>query len=153
MGLPMQSLGLNGGRRKLLFIRSSLYLCSNRYKQMIFIFWNRLLFLKKILLILIFSREFAGNVTNKVNYDRLLTAVLDALCNPMIKLRNTFPITYSPETETRCKNFSPTENLSITTSMIQAGDLTSHQFPVLNELMNYRSHLDGVRFGSWTFRY
>ena len=109
--------------------------------------------MKKILLILIFSREFAGNVTNKVNYDRLLTAVLDALCNPMIKLRNTFPITYSPETETRCKNFSPTENLSITTSMIQAGDLTSHQFPVLNELMNYRSHLDGVRFGSWTFRY
>ena len=40
-----------------------------------------------------------------MNYDRLLTAVLDALCNPMIKLRNTFPITYSPETETRCKNF------------------------------------------------
>ena len=95
----------------------------------------------------------AATTTNKVNYDRLLTAVLDALCNPMIKLRNTFPITYSPETETRCKNFSPTENLSITTSMIQAGDLTSHQFPVLNELMNYRSHLDGVRFGSWTFRY
>ena len=89
---------------------------------------------------------------NMVNYDRLLTAVLDALCNPMIKLRNTFPITYSPETETRCKNFSPTENLSITTSMIQAGDLTSHQFPILNELMNFRSHMDGIRFASWTFR-
>ena len=74
------------------------------------------------------------------------------LGNPMIKLRNTFPITYSPETETRCKNFSPTENLSITTSMIQAGDLTSHQFPILNELMNFRSHMDGIRFGSWTFR-
>ena len=94
----------------------------------------------------------ATTTTTKVNYDRLLTAVLDALCNPMIKLRNTFPITYSPETETRCKNFSPTENLSITTSMIQAGDLTSHQFPVLNELMNYRSHMDGIRFGYWTFR-
>ena len=99
------------------------------------------------------STSAATTTTNKVNYDRLLTAVLDALCNPMIKLRNTFPITYSPETETRCKNFSPTENLSITTSMIQAGDLTSHQFPVLNELMNYRSHMDGIRFGSWTFRY
>ena len=70
----------------------------------------------------------------------------------MIKLRNTFPITYSPETETRCKNFSPTENLSITTSMIQAGDTNVHQFPILNELMNFRSHMDGIRFGSWTFR-
>ena len=34
------------------------------------------------------------------NYDRLLTAVLDSLCGPMVKLRNTFPITYSPEAET-----------------------------------------------------
>ena len=58
----------------------------------------------------------------------------------------------SPETETRCKNFSPTENLSITTSMIQAGDSLSHQFPILSELMNFRSHMDGIRFGSWTFR-
>ena len=32
--------------------------------------------------------------STNLNYDRLLTAVLDALCNPMIKLRNTFPITY-----------------------------------------------------------
>ena len=80
-----------------------------------------------------------------MNYDRLLTAVLDALCNPMIKLRNTFPITYSPETETRCRNFSPTENLSITTSMIQAGDSLSQQFPILSELMNFRSHMDGFR--------
>ena len=151
MGLPMQSFGLNGGRRKLLFIRSSLYLCSNRYTHNIYI--EKIIFEKNFNRYIFFSRGFAGNATNKVNYDRLLTAVLDALCNPMIKLRNTFPITYSPETETRCKNFSPTENLSITTSMIQAGDLTSHQFPVLNELMNYRSHLDGVRFGSWTFRY
>ena len=93
-----------------------------------------------------------ANPSSGMNYDRLLTAVLDALCNPMIKLRNTFPITYSPETETRCKNFSPTENLSITTSMIQAGDSLSHQFPILSELMNFRSHMDGIRFGSWTFR-
>lgn len=35
--------------------------------------------------------------------DRLLAAVLDALCHPMVKLRNTFPITYSPESETRCR--------------------------------------------------
>ena len=26
------------------------------------------------------------------------------------------------------------------------------RFPILTELMNYRSHLDGVRFGSWSFR-
>jgi hypothetical protein len=60
-------------------------------------------------------------------YEGLLTAVLDALCNPLIKLRNTFPITYSPETETRCKNLSPTENLSVTTSMIQAGDTSTNR--------------------------
>ena len=29
------------------------------------------------------------------NYDRVLTAVLDALCNPLIILRHTFPITYN----------------------------------------------------------
>jgi E3 ubiquitin-protein ligase MYCBP2 len=93
------------------------------------------------------------------SYDRLLTAVLDALCSPMVKLRNTFPITYSPETETasRCRNLSPAENLSLTASMIQAGDAvgsTSSQqrFPILHELMNYQSHLDGVRFASWSFR-
>ena len=36
--------------------------------------------------------------------------------------------------------------------MIQAGDSLSHQFPILSELMNFRSHMDGIRFGSWTFR-
>lgn len=92
------------------------------------------------------------------SYDRLLTAVLDSLCSPMVKLRNTFPITYSPETETaaRCRNISPSDNLSVTASMIQAGDAVStssqQRFPVLHELMNYQSHLDGVRFASWSFR-
>ena len=92
------------------------------------------------------------------SYDRLLTAVLDSLCSPMVKLRNTFPITYSPETETasRCRNISPSDNLSVTASMIQAGDAIStssqQRFPVLHELMNYQSHLDGVRFASWSFR-
>ena len=92
------------------------------------------------------------------SYDRLLTAVLDSLCSPMVKLRNTFPITYSPETETaaRCRNISPSDNLSVTASMIQAGDAVStssqQRFPVLHELMNYQSHLDGARFASWSFR-
>ena len=90
----------------------------------------------------------------RMNYDQLLAAVLDALCSPMIKLRNTFPITYSPETETsRGKTLSPGENLSVTASMIQAGEGSSQQrYPVLTELMNYQSHLEGVRFASWSFR-
>ena len=116
-----------------------------------------------------------------VNYDRLLTAVLAALCNPMIKLRNTFPITYSPEADTRCKIFSSSQTSSVTTcvnalsndlagvtiasanhisssvtaSMIQAGDCsgTTQKFPILTELMNLKINLDGpVRFESWTFR-
>ena len=40
--------------------------------------------------------------------------------------------------------------------MIQAGDAIStssqQRFPVLHELMNYQSHLDGARFASWSFR-
>ena len=96
------------------------------------------------------------------DHDRLLTAVLDALCSPLVMLRNTFPITYSPETETsRGKNLSPAENLSLTTSMIQAGEggcsldggvSAAQRFPILNELMNYQGHLEGIRFGSWSFR-
>eukprot|EP00095_Tigriopus_kingsejongensis_P005847 maker-scaffold697_size109876-snap-gene-0.24 protein:Tk05847 transcript:maker-scaffold697_size109876-snap-gene-0.24-mRNA-1 annotation:"e3 ubiquitin-protein ligase mycbp2 isoform x1" len=87
-----------------------------------------------------------------ITYDRLLAAVLDSLCSPFVKLRNTFPITYSPESETRCKNLSPSDNLSLTASMIQAGDSQSHRFPILNELMSYQSHVEGVKFASWSFR-
>eukprot|EP00094_Tigriopus_californicus_P010528 TCALIF_10156-PA protein Name:"Similar to MYCBP2 E3 ubiquitin-protein ligase MYCBP2 (Homo sapiens)" AED:0.02 eAED:0.04 QI:14/0.77/0.5/1/0.88/0.8/10/0/4914 len=101
---------------------------------------------------LLASIEGSSSSHQGLAHDRLLAAVLDALCSPMVKLRNTFPITYSPETETRCKNLSPTENLSVTASMIQAGDSQSHRFPILNELMNYQSHLDGVKFASWSFR-
>ena len=36
--------------------------------------------------------------------------------------------------------------------MIQADQSSFHQFPILSELMNFRSHLDGIRFASWTFR-
>lgn len=93
-----------------------------------------------------------STTADDMNSDKLLAAVLDALCSPMVKLRNTFPITYSPEAETRCKNISPSENLSITTSMIQAGDNSLQRFPILTELMNYQSHLDGIRFASWSFR-
>lgn len=116
-----------------------------------------------------------------MNYDRLLTAVLAALCNPMIKLRNTFPITYSPEADTRCKTFTLSQTSittacantlsnecgegaissynqitsSVTASMIQAGDNNgaTQRFPILTELMNFRITQDGpVRYESWTFR-
>uniref|UniRef100_A0A0K2UH48 RCR-type E3 ubiquitin transferase n=1 Tax=Lepeophtheirus salmonis TaxID=72036 RepID=A0A0K2UH48_LEPSM len=101
------------------------------------------------------STSLSGRGTSSscnAKYDRLLTAVLDALCNPLIKLRNTFPITYSPDSDTRCKNLSPTENLSLTTSMIQAGDTSVQRFPVLTETMNYLSHGENLRYGSWSFR-
>ena len=91
------------------------------------------------------SSSCGGQLSQLSNHDRLLTAVLDALCNPLIRLRNTFPITYSPseggagggeglsgsaaaQGKGTCKGnlqtgsaLSPTENLaSITASMIQA---------------------------------
>ena len=116
--------------------------------------------------------------SSAINYDRLLTAVLASLCNPMIKLRNTFPITYSPEADIRCKNISsPTSGgvalsttgelggssclnqitSSVTASMIQAGEGNgaTQRFPILTDLMNGRINQDcqgPVRFGSWTFR-
>ena len=62
---------------------------------------------------------------DSLNYDRLLTAILAALCNPMIKLRNTFPITYSPEADTRCKIFTTSQ----TSSSLMAGgvNITSNE--------------------------
>jgi E3 ubiquitin-protein ligase MYCBP2 len=87
--------------------------------------------------------------------DRLLAAVLDSLCSPMVRLRHTFPITYTPESETsRAKTLSPSENLSVAASMIQAGEggQQGQRFPVLTELMGFQSHHEGARFSSWTFR-
>lgn len=100
----------------------------------------------------------------QVNYDRLLKAVLDALCDPLIKLRNTFPLTYNnPEPEVKGRNLSPSEKPSMTSSMTQAGDGTmSPRFPVLSELMLSKTLLRGDNNrgvgefsafnDSWTFK-
>ena len=117
------------------------------------------------------SMAAAGGSAQLANHDRLLTAVLDALCNPLIRLRNTFPIIYSPDGDTSGRAggggggsssscgkltgsaLSPTENLaSITASMLQAGETCVQRFPILTELMNFRVHQDGAKYSAWTFR-
>ena len=117
------------------------------------------------------SMAAAGGSVQLANHDRLLTAVLDALCNPLIRLRNTFPIIYSPDGDTpggrpggggggsgcgklTVSALSPTENLaSITASMLQAGETCVQRFPILTELMNFRVHQDGgAKYSAWTFR-
>ena len=97
---------------------------------------------------------------------RLLSATIDALCNPMIKLRSTFPIGIADGSATTSaapqsasgrseNNTSPlgVENsLSVTGSMLYLGEMTpSCKYPILAEVMNYQSQAEAVRFGAWTF--
>ena len=47
---------------------------------------------------------------------------------------------------------SPTENISVTGSVLFLGDMSpSCKYPILTEVMNYQSHSEAVKFGSWTF--
>ena len=83
--------------------------------------------------------------------DQLLAATIDALCNPMIKLRSIFPIGVN-ETERSGKTESPLENLSGTGSVLFLGEMSpSCKYPILSEVMNYQSQAEAARFGGWTF--
>ena len=63
------------------------------------------------------------------NCDRLLAAVIDSLCNPIIKLRTTFPIgacdsVHDSKGDPKVTS-SPVENVSTTGSMVQLGEMSS----------------------------
>ena len=83
---------------------------------------------------------------------RLLAAVIDSLCNPQIKLRSTFPIGVC-ETEKPGKASSPVENVSVSGSMGQLGDMSggNTRYPILAEVMNYHSQSEAVKYGSLIF--
>jgi len=86
--------------------------------------------------------------------DRLLAAVIDSLCNPMIKLRSTFPIGVCDNVEkAEAKTSSPVENISATGSMVHLGEMSSGgaRYPILAEVMNYHSQSEAVKFGAWNF--
>ena len=88
--------------------------------------------------------------------DRLLAAVIDSLCNPLIKLRSTFPIgvcdTQDSKSESKASS-SPVENVSVTGSMAQLGEMSSPatKYPILAEVMSYHSQTDTIKFSLWTF--
>ena len=85
---------------------------------------------------------------------RLLAAVIDSLCNPQIKLRSTFPIgACDTEKQGKGSTASPLENVSVTGSMGQLGEMAggSTRYPILAEVMNYHSQAEAVKYGSWIF--
>ena len=102
--------------------------------------------------------------TDYTPFFRPLAAVIDALCNPIIKLRSTFPmgacssdsIATSQGDVTRSSDpKSPgTENVSTNGSMVQLGEMSSvsgARYPILSEVMSYHSHSETAKFNSWNF--
>ena len=94
------------------------------------------------------------------NCDRLLAAVIDSLCNPIIKLRSTFPMGACSDTSSSCgevskseSKSSPVENVSANGSMVQLGEMSSSgtRYPILSEVMSYHSQSETARFSSWNF--
>lgn len=82
--------------------------------------------------------------------ERLLSAVLSALCGSAVRLRSTFPLlSGSPNcTESLHRGLSPSDNTGL--PMLSGGDV--HHYPVLVEQMSYRSQVEGTGSGlscSW----
>ena len=91
------------------------------------------------------------------NCDRLLAAVIDSLCNPIIKLRSTFPIgacdNEASKHESSKTSSSPVETTSVNGSMVQLGEMSSSgtRYPILSEVMSYHSQSETVKFSLWNF--
>ncbi|KAL0280278.1 UNVERIFIED_CONTAM: hypothetical protein PYX00_001618 [Menopon gallinae] len=79
--------------------------------------------------------------------DRLLSAVLAALCGPTIRLRSTLPV-LSDNLEPTLRQLSPSDNSGLTTSG------TEHHYPLLVEQMSYRTQLErsGEGNNGWGWR-
>lgn len=93
-------------------------------------------------------KYFAGTVSYKINIfisvqngdsDRLISAVVAALCSPTVRLRSTFPILNSPDAPDYLlrKALSPSDNSGLT--MMPGMD--AHHYPILVEQMSYRNQV------------
>ncbi|GLH12984.1 Probable E3 ubiquitin-protein ligase HERC2 [Gryllus bimaculatus] len=81
--------------------------------------------------------------------DRLLSAVLAALCSPSVRLRSTFPVLGSGiEVTDPRRQPSPSDNAGL--AMLAGTD--SHHYPVLAEQMSHRSQVEGAPAPAWPFR-
>ncbi|XP_017786826.1 PREDICTED: E3 ubiquitin-protein ligase MYCBP2-like isoform X2 [Nicrophorus vespilloides] len=88
---------------------------------------------------------------SSVNSQRLLSAVLCALCGPTVRLRSTFPLlggNISNDSSLH-KGLSPSDNTGL--PMMSGSD--SHHYPILVEQMSYRSQMESLSTGfSWSWR-
>ncbi|KAK9309341.1 hypothetical protein QLX08_000965 [Tetragonisca angustula] len=84
--------------------------------------------------------------------DRLLSAVLAALCCPTIRLRCTFPILNNimDSTDSIKRQLSPSDN----TGLLMINSTESHQYPILVEQISYKSQVEssGKEILNWSFR-
>ncbi|CAK9797457.1 E3 ubiquitin-protein ligase MYCBP2 [Anthophora quadrimaculata] len=84
--------------------------------------------------------------------DRLLSAVLAALCNPTIRLRCTFPILNNimDSSDSMKRQLSPSDN----TGLLMINSTESHQYPILVEQISYKSQVEstGKEILNWSFR-
>ncbi|KAK9703659.1 PHR domain [Popillia japonica] len=85
------------------------------------------------------------------NSQRLLSAVLCALCGPTVRLRSTFPLlggNISSDSSLH-KGLSPSDNTGL--PMMSGSD--THHYPILVEQMSYRSQMESVCSGStWSWK-
>ncbi|XP_035719406.1 E3 ubiquitin-protein ligase MYCBP2-like isoform X2 [Vespa mandarinia] len=84
--------------------------------------------------------------------DRLLSAVVASLCNPMIRLRCTFPIlTNTMDSSDGIKRqLSPSDNAGL----LMMNSTDAHQYPILVEQISYKSQVEscGKEILNWSFR-
>ncbi|XP_026302017.1 E3 ubiquitin-protein ligase MYCBP2 isoform X8 [Apis mellifera] len=84
--------------------------------------------------------------------DRLLSAILAALCNPIIRLRCIFPILNNvmDSSDSIKRQLSPSDN----TGLLMINSTESHQYPILVEQISYKSQIEssGKETLNWSFR-
>ncbi|KAK9891452.1 hypothetical protein WA026_014685 [Henosepilachna vigintioctopunctata] len=81
-----------------------------------------------------------GNQQSSSNSQRLLSAVLCALCAPNVRLRSTFPLLGSniSADSSLHRGLSPSDN----TGLPMMSGLDSHHYPILVEQMSYKSQME-----------
>ncbi|KAL3283878.1 hypothetical protein HHI36_018047 [Cryptolaemus montrouzieri] len=92
-----------------------------------------------------------GTLQSSSNSQRLLSAVLCALCAPNVRLRSTFPLLGSNVSADSSlhRGLSPSDNTGL--PMMSGSD--SHHYPILVEQMSYKSQMESSCSGlSWPWK-
>ncbi|XP_046683725.1 E3 ubiquitin-protein ligase MYCBP2 isoform X4 [Homalodisca vitripennis] len=93
--------------------------------------------------------DLLASMDKKGDLDRLVSAVVAALCSPTVRLRSTFPISTSPDGDGHNllrKQLSPSDNSGL--PMMPGMD--THHYPILVEQMSYRSQVEVASV--WQFK-